>query len=148
MSLRGGTTWQPRRVQIYKRHARNDILEKCTYSCLPSSVEQLRAKSGKTMVALCVVAGHRKFLQRKGQCAHYGRKLFQPRFCLICRVMALCGKEAFRLISLFGPFVAKTKGLSLRGYERLRATFRVTIFVLYTRGLLSQSKFGTGCTLQ
>ena len=31
--------------------------------------------------------------------------------------------------------MAKTKGLSLRGYERLRATFRVTIFVLYTRGI-------------
>nr|WP_183579225.1 hypothetical protein [Mucilaginibacter sp. X5P1]MBB6141261.1 hypothetical protein [Mucilaginibacter sp. X5P1] len=30
-------------------------------------------KSGKTMVALRV-AGHRKFLQRMGQCAQYGRK--------------------------------------------------------------------------
>ncbi len=35
---------------------------------LPSSVEQLRMKSGKTMMALCVMAGHSRFLQkRKGQ---------------------------------------------------------------------------------
>ncbi|WP_157682255.1 hypothetical protein [Mucilaginibacter mallensis] len=40
---------------------------------LSLSVEQLRMKSGKTIVALCM-AGHRKFLQRIGPCAHCGRK--------------------------------------------------------------------------
>jgi len=63
-------------------------------------------KAGKTMVALSVMAGHRKFLQCMGQCAHYSRKCFQPRFCLICRAMALCGKEAFLMTSLFVSFVA------------------------------------------
>jgi hypothetical protein len=34
--------------------------------CASPSVEQLRAKAGKTMVALCV-AGHRKFLHKHWQ---------------------------------------------------------------------------------
>jgi len=32
-----------------------------------------------------------------------------------------CAKEASLLACLFGPFVAKTKGLSLSGYERHQA---------------------------
>jgi hypothetical protein len=31
----------------------------------PPSVEQLRMKAGKTMVALCVMAGHSRFLQKR-----------------------------------------------------------------------------------
>jgi hypothetical protein len=61
-----------------------------------ASVEQLRMKSGKTMVA-CALRGIKKFCSALDSCAHYGRKLFQPRFCLSCRVKAQCGKEAFRL---------------------------------------------------
>jgi hypothetical protein len=32
----------------------------------PPSVEQLRMKAGKTMVALCVMAGHSGFLLKRG----------------------------------------------------------------------------------
>jgi hypothetical protein len=44
------------------------------------SVEQLRAKSGKTMVALSVMAGHRKFLQRMGQWVHMAANFSSPGF--------------------------------------------------------------------
>nr|MBB6140254.1 hypothetical protein [Mucilaginibacter sp. X5P1] len=45
---------------------RNDARRE--YALLPPSVEQLRAKSGKTMVALRVMAGHSRFLQKgKGE---------------------------------------------------------------------------------
>jgi hypothetical protein len=76
----------------------NDVKKHDKMNSFLPSVEQLRVKSGKTMVGLSV-AGHSRFLQkRKGQvCSDSGVKIWQPRFCLICSVMALCGKEAFLL---------------------------------------------------
>ena len=50
-----------------------------------------------------------------------GKRTGPFRFYLFCKAKAKSGKEAYRLTCLFGPFVAKTKGLGLSGHERHQA---------------------------
>jgi hypothetical protein len=70
------------------------------------SADQLRAKSGKTMVAPSA-AGHSNVLHARSQSERVVRaKILQPRFCLICSAKALCGKEAFLLKALLVTFGA------------------------------------------
>jgi hypothetical protein len=85
----------------------------------PLSAKKLRMKAGKTMVAKSA-AGHRKFLQRIGQRVHYGRKLFQPRFCLIYSAGIVRHRSLFADL-IFWFFCIKTKELGLRAHERLHA---------------------------
>jgi hypothetical protein len=62
------------------------------------SVEELRAKAGKTMVALCVMAGHSKFLQKRGKRASEARgKKIAAQVLPDLQGKGLCGKEAFLL---------------------------------------------------
>jgi len=64
------TFTSPKKLNRHSRHyAGPPLLSGPALFLFPSlSVEQLRLKSGKTMVALSVMAGHSRFLQKgKGQ---------------------------------------------------------------------------------
>ncbi|HTD98452.1 MAG TPA: hypothetical protein VK668_04175 [Mucilaginibacter sp.] len=64
-------------------------------------------KSVKAMVA-CALEGHSKFCRSIGYVRLWGNSL-QPRFCLICRVKARCGEEAFLLKAFLVTFGSSQK---------------------------------------
>jgi hypothetical protein len=61
----------------------------------PPSAKQLRAKAGRTMVALSVARGIGNFAEAQGKSERSGAKDSSPWFCPVCRAKARCGKEAF-----------------------------------------------------
>jgi len=60
------------------------------------AADQLRVKTGRTMLGACGRKGHSKFWQKGGH-VKAGQNNCSPWFCPFCRAKALCGKEAFPL---------------------------------------------------
>jgi hypothetical protein len=78
-------------------------LEAIPFSFSPSA-EQLRAKSGKNDGGPERGKGIAIVAEAQGMSERSRATFCSPWFCLICRVKAMCGKEAFLLTSLFGYF--------------------------------------------
>jgi hypothetical protein len=101
----------------------NPLLWRGLGEALPPSVEQLRVKTGKTMLALCVMAGIAGLLQKRTgyELERKRGKSPQPRFCLICSA-GLVRQRTISTDLIFCFFCIKTKELGLSGYELYHKT--------------------------